>query len=113
MRKRVPYSVKLVSDPIQSGMEASSLSFSKSLLRKMRNAKARFLDKYAHSEHAWASSDCSAVSRSFPNGFHLPVLQSSPDMFSGNKLHAREKNTVSKRMRRQINIDCMRVRSRV
>ena len=36
----------------------------------------------SHTVHDRASLDCKAVSKSFPYGFHLPLLQSNFDMVS-------------------------------
>ena len=94
MRKRVPYAVKLVNDPIRSGTEFSRLSSNQSLSKRVREV-SRASDKDPHFVHAWASSDCKAVSRSFQYGFHLPFLQSTVNIFPVSELQ-REKTKVRK-----------------
>ena len=53
------------------------------------------LNKNTHSEHAQASCDCKAVSRSFPYSFHLSPRQSKIDMLSVRDLQKRTKERPS------------------
>ena len=93
---RMPYLVRFVNWPIQSGSKVSWLQLSKRLSKRGERRLESLLDRNPHSLHARASCDCKAVSRSFPYAFHLPSLQHSLDMVAVRDLQKRRKDIVSK-----------------
>ena len=75
----MPYLIKLVSSPMQSGKEVIRLSWSQSLSKSATFES--LLNRNPIIVHDRASFDCRAICRSFPYGFHLPSLQFSFDIF--------------------------------
>ena len=92
---RMSYRVKFVNWPIQSGTEVRWLLSRESLSKSGERRLESLLNKNPHTEHAWASCDSKAVSRSFPYGSHLPLPQNSTDIVSVRDLQKKRKETTS------------------
>ena len=96
----MPYTVRLINDPRESGTEINLFPPREKLSRRERESanderESRVLSANPHIVHNRASRDCKAVSRSFPYGFHLPSLQSNFNMFSVRELQKRTKEIPS------------------
>ena len=91
----MPYTVKLISKPMQSGTKLSWLLLSQSLSKSGERRLESLSNKNPHIVHDRASSDCKAVSRSFPYGFHLPSPQFNIDMVAVRDLLKRRKERPS------------------